>query len=231
MGNNRKQPANRIEEVRKAKGWSLEQLAEAASTTKQQIWKLENGERKLSHAWMDRISKALGCQVVDILPAITNISSPVPRKVVHSQKQPLMEAVVIEELDIRAASGGGALKESEDGERVVAEWQMPGEFVRSHTSTPAERIKILPVTGDSNVPDFMPGDRVMVDTADRRPSPPGMFVLWDGIGLVMKRVEVIPNSQPISVRLISQNPLYQTYERPIADVHINGRVIGKWART
>ena len=120
--------------------------------------------------------------------------------------------------------------DSED-ETVVDDWRMPAEFVKSHTSSPFERLKVVAVTGDSNIPDFMPGERVLVDTDDRKPSPPGVFVLWDGVGLVMKRIEVIPNSNPVRVRLIPRNPIYETYERPLADIVINARVIGKWART
>jgi hypothetical protein len=37
---------------------------------------------------------------------------------------------------------------------------------------------------------------VLVDLGRRAPTPPGVFVLYDGMGLVAKRVEHIPNSDP-----------------------------------
>lgn len=223
--------SNRIAEQRELKDWTQEQLADKVGTHKQQIWKLEHGKIRLSQDWMERIASALGCRVVDLLPHDPNISRLEKPRKVASIKQPLGDSSVIEEVDVRISSGDGALGDTDKDVPVVAEWSMPSDFVRSHTSTPMERLKIVQVTGDSNVPDFMPGERVLVDTEDTRPSPPGVFVLWDGIGLVMKRVEVIPNSNPISVRLIPRNPLYATYERPLEDVRINARVIGKWART
>jgi phage repressor protein C with HTH and peptisase S24 domain len=70
-----------------------------------------------------------------------------------------------------------------------------------------------------------------VDTDDRSPSPAGAFALWDGFGLVVKYVEVIPGSDPVMVRLISRNSVFETYERPVEDIHINGRIIGKWLWT
>lgn len=54
------QPRNRIKELRLARQWSLEKLGSRAGTTRQQIYKLENGELRLSHEWMERIAKAFG---------------------------------------------------------------------------------------------------------------------------------------------------------------------------
>ena len=79
--------------------------------------------------------------------------------------------------------------------------------------------------------DFRPGERVLVNTDDRLPSPPGVFIVWDGFGLVIKRLEVIPYSDPATVRLISANADYAVYERPLEDVTVNGRVIGRWQWT
>lgn len=53
---------NRIREIRKAKGLTLADLAEACDppTTAQTIGRLETGMRNLSTKWMDRIGTALG---------------------------------------------------------------------------------------------------------------------------------------------------------------------------
>ncbi len=52
---------NRIRDIRKAKGWTLADLAEACAppTTAQTIGRLETGMRNLSIKWMDRIGAAL----------------------------------------------------------------------------------------------------------------------------------------------------------------------------
>lgn len=79
-------------------------------------------------------------------------------------------------------------------------------------------------------PELWPGQRVMVDVEDKTPSPPGIFVVWDGLGLVMKYVEVVANSEPLRVRISSAHPAFKPYERNIDEAHINGRVVGVWAK-
>ena len=137
----------------------------------------------------------------------------------------------IPELDVRALAGGGAIPDLADPQAMIAEWQIPFDFLRSHTQAAPSALRIIRVHGDSMVPDFRPGERVLVNTDDRLPSPPGVFIVWDGFGLVIKRLEVVPYSEPATVRLISANADYAVYERPLEDVTVNGRVIGRWQWT
>lgn len=51
---------NRIKELRDTRGLSLEQVADAAGTSFQQIQRLEKGKRRLTDDWMRRIAPALG---------------------------------------------------------------------------------------------------------------------------------------------------------------------------
>lgn len=52
--------ANRIRELREARGLTQEQIAEAADTTFQQISRLEKGKRRLTDDWMRRLAPVLG---------------------------------------------------------------------------------------------------------------------------------------------------------------------------
>lgn len=136
--------------------------------------------------------------------------------------------VPIVELDVRAGAGGGAL----NGEELeTGQWQLPGDLVRAVTTASVSALRILTVYGDSMEPEFRPGQRVMVDTSDQLPSPPGVFVAWDGLATVIKRVEFVPHSDPPRVRFNSDNPRYQPYERTLDEAHIRGRVIGRWTWT
>ena len=80
------------------------------------------------------------------------------------------------------------------------------------------------VQGDSMAPTLLSGDTVLVDMTRRAPNPPGIFVLDDGMGLVAKRLEHIPNSDPPRVQIISDNPHYSPYECTAEEVNIIGRV-------
>ena len=52
---------NRIRFWRQQKGWTLQQLADAAATSRAQIDKLEHGTRCLTVDWMVRLAAPLGC--------------------------------------------------------------------------------------------------------------------------------------------------------------------------
>ena len=59
--------ANRIRELRQARGMTLEELAELVGTTLQQISRLELSDRRLSEKWMRPIARALCVQPGDLL--------------------------------------------------------------------------------------------------------------------------------------------------------------------
>lgn len=57
---------NRIKELRIAAGLTQPKLAELAETTKNQLQKLEKGERRLSDHWAQRIAAHLGVQPFEL---------------------------------------------------------------------------------------------------------------------------------------------------------------------
>ena len=69
------------------------------------------------------------------------------------------------------------------------------------------------------------GDVVMLDCAQRKPSPPGIFIVDDGVGLVAKRLDLVPTTKPQMLRLTSENSVYANYQRRINEVRIVGRVV------
>jgi transcriptional regulator with XRE-family HTH domain len=131
----------------------------------------------------------------------------------------------IDELDVRASAGAGLVS---DSERIVSQWEMPSEVVRYFSSAPATALRFITVLGDSMEPTLQPGQRVLVDTGDCTPTPPGIFVVWDGLGQVVKRVQALAHSDPMRVKISSDNPKYESYERTLAEAYIQGRVIGQW---
>jgi len=133
--------------------------------------------------------------------------------------------VRIEELDVRASAGAGLTGENE---RVVDRWYIPNAIIRGHSAAAPTDLRIITVMGDSMEPALQPGQRILVDTGDRKPSPPGIFVVWDGLGLVVKRVQMLAHSEPPRVKITSDNPKYDPYERTLDEAYIQGRVIGQW---
>jgi phage repressor protein C with HTH and peptisase S24 domain len=133
--------------------------------------------------------------------------------------------LAVPELDLRAAAGAGALHDGLEETKDV--WYFPDPMVRHEFRAQHQDLRIITVQGDSMEPLLASGDRIMIDTSQRVPVPPGIFVIWDGMGLVAKRVEHAPHSEPPTVIIRSVNPEYATYQRDAEEVHVVGRVI--WA--
>jgi len=68
-------------------------------------------------------------------------------------------------------------------------------------------------------------DTVMLDCSQTHPSPPGIFILDDGVVLVAKRIEIIFSTTPQMLRILSENLACSSYQRRIDEVHIIGRVV------
>jgi phage repressor protein C with HTH and peptisase S24 domain len=132
--------------------------------------------------------------------------------------------VSIPEIDIRAAAGGGAI--NEDLPPVIGTWQLPRQLLERDLRANHCDVHMMEVRGDSMLPTLSDGDRILVDKSQKAPSPPGIFVLHDGAGLVVKRLELVAGERT-RIRLHSDNALYTAYDCDVEEVHMVGRVL--WA--
>lgn len=97
---------NRIRFWRQHKGWTLQQLAEAAGTTRAQIDKLERGSRRLTVDWMVRLAAPLGCD---------------PRSLMETGLAEAKQSLLLGELPLyRLRLSGGKARRSATAERHVA---------------------------------------------------------------------------------------------------------------
>ena len=128
----------------------------------------------------------------------------------------------VPEVRISASAGGGANLEQEPGGN---DWYFDAGWLRYELRASARDLRVISIDGDSMEPVLYSGDKVMIDLSRTAPSPPGIFVLHDGIGLVAKQLEYIPNSDPPRVLIRSESARYRDYERTIEEVNIVGRGI------
>ncbi|MFT9025959.1 S24 family peptidase [Acetobacter indonesiensis] len=139
--------------------------------------------------------------------------------------------LIIPEYDVQAGAGVGSFIDhvaTENGNIPVDQWQIPTRFLEAFTDS-TQSLAIIQVRGDSMEPEYHSGERVLIDLSHKIPSPPGVYVVWDGLGVVMKRLEVVfGSSDPIMVKISSINPAYDSYERALDDISISGRVVAKW---
>jgi phage repressor protein C with HTH and peptisase S24 domain len=143
------------------------------------------------------------------------------------------------EIDVRAGAGGGGTSveayvidgngNTYSAEGVKDQWQLPDTIMRQELHASPAHIRIFEVIGDSMLPVLHERDRVFIDTRLKAPAPEGIFALWDGQGLVIKRLQMINPSDPLRVRIISANKAsYDPYEMPLSEIQIIGRFAGKF---
>lgn len=223
----------RLKQAREAAGYkSPADAADAMGVPRPSYYHHENGNRDFSNEDAVRYAKKFKVRPEWL---VFNVDGESHLKTSNS----------IREVDARAGAGGGGLGElivqtpshgytvQQDAVRDV--WQIPDSFLRGVLRIDSAGAWIIEVYGDSgynpaqpHAPgSIFPGDRVIVDTNDRRPSPPGPFLVFDGTGLVVKLVDIVPQSDPVRIRMSSRNEAYPPYEATVDEAHVIGRVRGK----
>ena len=188
---------------------------------------LERGTPKvLSHQDAEKLAGLLGCKAEELhhaeRPPRRRQGAGLGRRVApEGSPVPLAG---IPEVEVEASAGPGALAEEFVAEK--ARWFLPEGMIRYEGGAAPDAIRVLRVRGVSMEPELSEGDRVLVDTSRRIPATGEMFVLWDGNGLVVKRLEPANDTggEP-ALRLKSTNPGYADYTCLAQDVHIVGKVL------
>lgn len=219
--------ANRIREVRKSKHLTLEELAGLTGISTSYISRIEAGGRGLSLENAIKIARELQSEVIDITDEFSEEDIEAAQKLDLST--PPKATGDIPNLRLHAGMGSvGGMEQIEgaEGGFVPAEftdgfWSFP-ETVRDRFRN-IKKTHAIPVVGDSMQPTLIDGAVVFVDTTHLVPSPPDLYAVDYGDGLMVKRIELVPRSK--KVRVISDNDKYGTYEMSRTDLRVFGRVV------
>ena len=194
---------------------------------------LRRGSPKaLSYHDSKKLAEMLGCSAEDLRP-----KEPPKRRRRNRRLQPAASSASrvfpasghdlalapISELAIEVAAGDGAFECTPEME--IAQWHLPVAMLRHEGGSEPSNLRILRARGDSMAPHLHGGDRLIVDISRRTPGTGEAAVLWDGTGLVVKRVEVVPGANPRKLRLMSDNRDYPPYTCNATEVRIAGTVI------
>ena len=98
-------------------------------------------------------------------------------------------------------------------------------MLKSFYSRDTDQLRLLWVRGDMMDPVLSDGDNMLVNISDTSPSLPGIFVLYDGVGMMAKRIELIPEAAPGQIRISPANTQYSAYQRHLDDIRIISRVV------
>ena len=98
-------------------------------------------------------------------------------------------------------------------------------WIEEYLRVRLEDVRAMTRRGDSMEPTLHHNDTILIDTSQKTPSPAGLFVLFDGFSLVVKRVEQLGQQQPARLRITADNSQYASYDRSADETFIIGRVI------
>lgn len=132
------------------------------------------------------------------------------------------DQIAVPELRTSNLTQGADPVEPEEG---AARWSFPLGWVRHALKANPEALRIVEVDGDSMEPILRSGDQLLIDTERRAPSPPGIFVIFDGVGLIPRSLEFLPNSDPRIVLVRASGNRIKDIEVPLGDIRIIGRAV------
>lgn len=144
------------------------------------------------------------------------------------------------EIDVKLGAGEGSVGDVINlrvgdhnvyGHRVVAEWLIPQDYLRSEAKASPNHTLVMEVVGDSMFPTYMPGDRVIVDLSQNRFVSDTVYAISDGHSEPqIKRLQRVMFSDPAQVKIISDNPNLETFTVELDRLTIIGRICGHIAR-
>jgi len=204
---------DRLKETIRKKGLNATELAKRAEVRSSFIYDILNGKSTSPNtAKMARISSALDVDLSTLLGLENS----------NSLQQEKSEYVMVTRMLTTVTDKGGAMiVEEQEGEP----YYFRKSWVQERLKAEPTNLRMIFVEGDSMEPTLCKGDMILVDITKKNPSPPGIFVLFDGMGLVAKRLEFLPHSTPPAIRILSDNPQYDPHERTVKDTEITGRVV------
>lgn len=139
----------------------------------------------------------------------------------------------IPELDAKAGAGEGAVGEvlvlpmgggTKSAHKIVDEWVIPPDYLRDAVRDPSRAI-VTGIQGDSMLPNYAPGDKVVVDLTEHELTVDGVYLISDGWSAPqIKRLQRIMFTVPPRCKIISDNPSYAPQEVDVDGVRILGKV-------
>lgn len=123
-------------------------------------------------------------------------------------------------LEAKGGMGGGQIPEEA--------WGAPRYFeagLLASLRADPDDLGAMEVEGQSMESILFSGDQILFHRRRVNVSEPGIFVLWDGDGIVCKWVERVHRSDPPKLRIFSENARFKDYEVLAEEAVIHGRVI------
>lgn len=219
---------------------SRTELVRLSGVSKQQLSRLENGQIRLRLDHLKPFASHLGYTPEQILlwgryPGTGSdqvAASAAAQEEGPHQKSPTTIRGQVLEIDSRVGSDNEPTsrkrrKEGRHVDTVKSEgWVFPSSFVRDDLHTTVERLLVVGVDGDAMAPTVKSGERVIVDTGHKTPSPDGLYAIRDAFErIIVRRLQLLRSARPTRVKLISDNSNHASEEVVLSELEIVGKVV------
>ncbi|MFZ1152627.1 MAG: S24 family peptidase [Xanthobacteraceae bacterium] len=214
--------------AREARGMSRSALVKRSGVSKQQLSRLENGLIRLRLDHLKPFANALGYSPEQILlwgryPGASED---------QIQGEALGASEHVPELASRSEAGAAYSKlrkhkEGQHVERIKAEdWAFPASFVTKQLQASAKHLLVIEAEGDAMAPTIMSGEKVIVDTGHKTPSPDGLYAIRDPFDhMIIRRLQLLRAAQPSRVKIISDNPKHAAEEVALSEIEVVGKAL------
>jgi transcriptional regulator with XRE-family HTH domain len=143
-----------------------------------------------------------------------------------SDKPIIVEKVPDGTVALREVVFGNKVDEMQD----AGAWSVPTSYLKGDLHVMStEGLIIWRAESVAMSPTYEYGDRVIVDTNAKRVSPPGVFLIWDGVGPSLAQIGVTQtgDAKHTMVRVATSTKPNESYETQADKLHIIGRVRGR----
>lgn len=208
---------SRLKTEMKKRGFTSTELARRSGVLTSFIYDIISGKSSNpSTVKLARVAEALGISLTYLVSGAETDPAAVSGNSLNENY------VTIPRIEVNgSAQGGMIICQGESAEAYF----FNSLWIRSHLNANTTDLRMLTIEGDAMEPALLHNDIILIDTSKKHPSPPGIFILFDGIGLKAQRLEYLPPSGNSHVRVISDNRHYSTYECSISEISIIGRVV------
>jgi phage repressor protein C with HTH and peptisase S24 domain len=215
--------------AREARGMSRGELVRKSGVSKQQLSRLENGLIRMRLDHLKPFAAHLGYSPEQILlwgrlpQGMENAPESVDQRRGAADKGSREKtSVEIRELDVHAPVARGRSSQHLKAEN----WAFPETFVREQLHASGSQLLVLEMDGDSMAPTVMSGERVVVDTGHKNPSPDGLYAIRDAFDhAIVRRLQVLRAANSTRLKVICDNPKQASEEMPLSELQIVGKVV------
>lgn len=215
--------ADRLAKTVRSCGFKQSELASLAGCSPQTINKLTRGHQNLNADWARKLSKILNVtESFLLLETDENYGS--HNHICEHPENDQMQCVPIPTLSVSAGAGGGKILDAEPsvwGEEAFFDKKL----ILDNLKVSKQHLCAVTIEGQSMEPILNNGDIVLVNILKNDVAEPGIFVLFDGDGIVCKWVERIVGSDPAQYRIKSENIRFSEYSVLADTAKIIGRVV------